>query len=343
MGSAMGARPNTPNKSVSKPPKTAKPNDSSAGDVGVEWRTVALAVLVFSTWIAVVVGFRRLPLPVAILFLGVASAWHSSLQHELIHGHPFRNQNQRWNAVLGWLPLGIWLPYGSYRDSHLTHHRNEFLTDPLEDPESWYRSRSSWLNASTPMRALLWVNRTLIGRVLIGPWLSILGFVRSEFFAIIRGDQRKLRQWSVHLPLAAGVVVFAVGVCQIPLWQFVFGDVFVGTAFILIRSFAEHRWLPGTETKSAMVRAGVFWRVLYLNNNLHHAHHARPKLAWYLLPKAADAMGASEAAQAGAGFYDGYGELFRKHAVRPFDQPLHPAEGTLDRWRLSGTAPTQSV
>jgi fatty acid desaturase len=341
MESAMGASRNTqPNR---KPTTQTKPNNSSAGKLGVDhidWRTLALAVTVLVTWVAALLSFRVLPLPIAILVLGVATAWHSSLQHELIHGHPF--QNSRWNAALGWLPLGLWLPYGSYRDSHIRHHRNEILTDPVDDPESWYRSQASWLNESTFMRAVFWMNRTLVGRIVVGPWLSVLGYWRSELQHLTRGDNKRFRQWSIHVPLAAGVTAFAVGVCGLPLWAFLVGDIYVGTAFILVRSFAEHRWVPGTASKSAVVRAGFGWRMLFLNNNLHHAHHEQPSLAWYLLPEAADAMRAGEAAEAGAGFYDGYREVFRRYAFRPFGQPLHPAEGSLDAWRLSGTTPAQS-
>jgi fatty acid desaturase len=338
MGATRNAQP------IRKQTPHAKPNKSSAGDRGidnVDWRTLTLAATIFAAWVGALLSFGAIPLPVAVVLLGVATAWHSSLQHELIHGHPFRNP--RWNAALGWLPLGLWLPYGAYLDSHIRHHRNEILTDPLNDPETWYRSHASWLNESTPMRAVLWINRTLAGRIVVGPWLSILGFVRSEFRHILKGDVHRFRQWSAHVPLAAGVIAFAVGVCGIPLWAFLLGDVYVGTALILIRSFAEHRWVPGTATKSAVVRAGFGWRMLYLNNNLHHAHHEQPALAWYLLPEAADAMNAGETAEAGAGFYDGYREVFRKFTFRPFDQPLHPAEGSLDAWRLTGTTPTQSV
>ncbi len=63
-------------------------------------------------------------------------AWQGSLQHEVMHGHPTRNR--RINDAIGWPPLSLWLPYPIYRVSHLRHHRDEYLTDPIEDPESTY-------------------------------------------------------------------------------------------------------------------------------------------------------------------------------------------------------------
>ena len=50
-----------------------------------------------------------------------------------------------------------------------------------------------------------------------------------------------------------------------------------------VRSFAEHRFVDGG-TQSAVVRAGPVMSLLFLNNNLHLSHHARPGVPWYQLP-----------------------------------------------------------
>jgi hypothetical protein len=56
--------------------------------------------------------------------------------------HPTR---VRWiNTLIGCWPLALWLPFENYRHSHLTHHRDERLTDPLDDPESYYWWREDW-------------------------------------------------------------------------------------------------------------------------------------------------------------------------------------------------------
>ena len=60
-------------------------------------------------------------------------AWQMSLQHEAIHGHPTR---MKWlNTAIATWPLALWLPYETYRLTHLQHHNDAYLTDPLEDPE----------------------------------------------------------------------------------------------------------------------------------------------------------------------------------------------------------------
>ena len=61
---------------------------------------------------------------------------HGSLQHEFLHGHP--TSSQTLNTLLIWFPMGLWMPFTIYRDSHIAHHRCERLTDPLQDPESFY-------------------------------------------------------------------------------------------------------------------------------------------------------------------------------------------------------------
>ncbi len=75
--------------------------------------------------------------------LAPAGAWlialHGSLQHEALHLHPTRHA---WlNTLLAGAPLGLWMPYPIYRDSHLAHHAAASLTDPLGDPESCYAPR----------------------------------------------------------------------------------------------------------------------------------------------------------------------------------------------------------
>jgi len=66
--------------------------------------------------------------------LALVITLHSSLQHEVIHGHP-----TKWavvNALLVWPAIGLFIPYARFRDSHLAHHQDARLTDPYDDPET---------------------------------------------------------------------------------------------------------------------------------------------------------------------------------------------------------------
>ena len=54
-------------------------------------------------------------------------AFHGSLQHEALHGHPTRSAAL--NEFLVFPPLSLWIPYRRYKKLHLTHHRNDTITD----------------------------------------------------------------------------------------------------------------------------------------------------------------------------------------------------------------------
>src|SRR5579871_6417391 len=87
----------------------------------VEWPTLGVALAVLGGFFVLTAAFSKLPLLVAAPLLSFVLAWYSSLQHETIHGHP--TPSRRFNAMLGSLPLALWIPYTVYRDTHLRHHR----------------------------------------------------------------------------------------------------------------------------------------------------------------------------------------------------------------------------
>ena len=290
---------------------------------GVEWRTVAVAVGVHGLWLAVVALHGAVPWPLTVLALGLVSAWHGSLQHETIHGHPFRSQ--RLNALLASLPVSLHLPYLVYRRYHWAHHDCPELTDPTDDSESFYVTARRWESIGPLRRAFLVAHHTLLGRLVLGPPRYIAGVLVHQAREIWRGDRELARWWSAHVVAATALGWFVVAVMGLPLWQYLLGATYLGNALTLMRSYCEHRWVEGA-TRSAVVRSGRFFSMLYLYNNLHHVHHADPGVAWYRLPAHAEATGGYEEAAAGAGLYRGYFELARRFLVRPFDHPVHPTE-----------------
>ena len=137
--------------------------------------TWAVIAAIYGGWSLLTWHHADIPLWLLIPAGALLIAWHGSLQHETIHGHPTR---RRWlNTALGWPPLGLWLPYAIYRESHLLHHNNRQLTEPGADPESFYLTAESWTRMGPVWRGLHMVNRTLLGRLAIGPALVIGGFI----------------------------------------------------------------------------------------------------------------------------------------------------------------------
>jgi fatty acid desaturase len=107
-------------------------------------------------------------------------------------------------------------------------------------------------------------------------------------------------------------------------WEYLVGFVVMGQSLTLLRSFVEH-CAVADGTRSAVVKAGPVMSLMYLNNNLHHTHHAQPSTPWYSLPDLHRAMDSDQSAAVGAGLYSrGYLEVARRNFVKPFCQPDHP-------------------
>jgi fatty acid desaturase len=88
----------------------------------VEWPTLALLVVTYAAWaLATTILWAWSP-TLAVLLAAVAVAQHSSLQHEVLHGHPFRNPHL--NHALVFLPIGLFYPYLRFKDTHLAHHHD---------------------------------------------------------------------------------------------------------------------------------------------------------------------------------------------------------------------------
>jgi fatty acid desaturase len=250
-------------------------------------------------------------------------AWYGSLQHEATHMQlaPWRALNDA-PAIL---PLALWLPFPIYRASHRAHHDFAILTDPRRDPESFYVDQATWHRLPAPAKWLLLAHNTLLGRLVLGPPLVIGQFLVAEVRALLQGGRRHLAAWLWHLPAVAVVLVWVVGVCGIPLWAYVLLFVYPGTSLTLVRSFAEHKAANTARERTAVVEAGGFFSLLFLNNNLHYPHHERPNLPWHALPAYYRANRQRLLSENGGLLYrGGYLEIARRFLLRPIDSPAHP-------------------
>lgn len=264
----------------------------------------------YGGWFVVTAAHDALPWWLVIGLLAWWSAWHTSLQHELIHGHPFANSAA--NNALGWVPLNLWIDYGDYRKSHIAHHRSTNLTDPLDDPESFYRTPEQWQRTGSVTRLALRANRTLLGRLTIGPALVVATSLR----------RRAWRHWPVQAVGVILVLAWVVGVCHMPIALYGAG-IYGGLSLTLLRSYAEHRNTPDPSLRSAVVHTGPALSLLFLNNNLHYAHHAFPGVSWHRLPALLRDLDLDDLATSGAGVWHGYRQVVRAHLLRPVDGPVH--------------------
>lgn len=289
----------------------------------IEWPTVAVAVALYSsfgllTWYATVLPWW-LVLPAG----GYLVAWHGSLQHEAVHGHPTR---WAWLNELLVLPsLWLWLPFRIYRETHLRHHVDAWLTDPMEDPESYYVTAEQWQRSGPWARRFLWARNTLAGRLLLEPAACMLRFWRREAQRLLNGDFSRLPAWLLHAAGCALVLVWVLWVCGLPFWTYVALFVYPGLSLTLLRSFLEHQARPEVAARTAIVESGAVFSLLYLNNNLHALHHAEPGVPWYRLRALYRARRDTLLAANGGYRYSGYAEIVARYLLWPKEYAVQTA------------------
>ena len=288
----------------------------------IEWPTIALSAIIYSMWFALTLFWAHLPFWALTIAGAWTTAWHMSLQHEIIHGHPTR---KRWiNNLIGQWPLAIWLPFENYRHSHLAHHNDERLTDPLDDPESFYWRQDQWDDIGRFGRAMVRLQASLIGRLIIGPLWASARLWKMEVAAIAAGKPRKLRDTARHILEVSVVLIWVLGVCRMPLLTYLLCFAYAGTSLAMVRSFAEHRAESIVERRTAIVEKSWIFGPLFLFNNLHVAHHMRHTMPWYALPRWYRINREALIERNGGLVYDTYRDIFRRYLFRPHDQALHP-------------------
>lgn len=284
-----------------------------------EWRTLGVIVAVYGLTVLTVVRYDVLTVWLAIPLLSVLGAWHLSMQHEIIHGHPFTDQ--RINDALGSIPITLWIPYYAFKKDHIEHHSSD-LTNPALDNESYYVSQQQWDNAGPLRRAVWTANRTILFRMFVWTIVSTITYVVSVLKRAARGDASDRRTVVLHV-IGVAAVVYLVSLSSMPVWQFALGTMYGGRILNAIRPFPEHKYQSGVETRTAMIMAGPFMSLLMLNNNLHIAHHEEPWVAWYRVKALSNRVNAVERArEAGVLYEGGYAEVFRKFSFMPVDSPV---------------------
>ena len=282
-----------------------------------------LLISVYGTWALATYFHQALPVWALLPIGATLIAWHGSFQHEAVHDH---FSKRRWlNDLIAYPPLSLWLPFPIYRQSHRAHHSFKILTDPWRDPESFYVDRKSWTALPTSLHILLTWHNTLLGRILIGPFLAIGQFLYAEALAGLKGDRAHAVTWLIHVPATAAVVAWITVVADMSIWVYLACFVLPGLSLTLVRSFAEHKAADTPLERTAIVEAGSFFSLLFLNNNLHYAHHRRPDLPWQALPqyyrRHRDALLRENG---GLCYTGGYRELASRFLTRPVDRPEHP-------------------
>jgi len=279
---------------------------------------IALCYCVFgsATYLA---GAEGGALPVMILALVITL--YSSLQHEVIHCHPFRKQT--WNDALIFPALGLFVPYLRFKETHLAHHFDPNLTDPYEDPETNFVDVLKWNKMSFLRRLGHKLNTTLLGRMTVGPIIGLGGFLRDDFEAFLNGEKRLVWHYVHHLFGVAIVLFWLVMITNFPIWQYV-AAAYLGMSILRIRTYLEHQAHERAAARSVIIEDRGLLAFLFLNNNFHAVHHSHPRLVWHQLPKAFERKRTHFLKKNDGYHYRSYWSVFKDHFVRPKDGPVHP-------------------
>lgn len=284
-----------------------------------DWPTLAVLFLCFALMGIALAAPHGYPLQQALLMV-FALVLHSSLSHEIMHGHPFRARSV--NTALGLFQPGFFIPFLRFRALHLAHHRNPELTDPYDDPESNYLDPERWERLPRAVRIVLVFNNTLLGRMLIGPAIGLGVFLRDDLRRIAGGERHIAWQWIAHLPSVA-VTLWLVSISSMPLWLYLVAA-YGALSVLRIRTFAEHRADARVAARSVIIEDRGPLAFLFLNNNLHVVHHVHPHLPWYKLPGVYRARRARFRRMNGGYVYRSYADLFAAHLFRMKDPVAHP-------------------
>lgn len=291
-----------------------------------EWPTLLLATLCHASWLLLVLtGPQTFGTPGTVVLLVPLLTLYSSLQHEVLHGHPF---GVRWlDDALVAPAYGLFVPYLRFRTLHLAHHRDESLTDPYEDPESNFLHPTDWQGLSPVSRLVRRANNTLLGRVTLGPVLGMARFLRDDWCVLRRGDADRRRDcraaWAWHalalLPVACALAqpgALSAGVYALA--------AFCSLGLLRVRTFLEHRAHVEVAARTVIIESRGPLAFLFLFNSLHAVHHRHPRMPWFRMHAYFHRHRAELLAGNGDYRYRSYAEVLRRYLLRGKDPVPHP-------------------
>lgn len=287
-----------------------------------EWPTLLLILAAAAIWMLLIGNYSDLGPWVVCPLAAIVVTLQASLQHEVLHGHPTRYPGV--NEALVYCSLGLFIPYRRFKSLHLRHHNNDRLTDPYDDPETFYLAWADWQKLPRLLQVILTINNTLLGRLLIGPLVSMIGFLGAEIRMMVSGDRVVMRAWLHHVAGAVPVLLYITLVGGMPIWLYLLFVSYPAMSLLMLRTYAEHRAHENAEARSIIVEFCPVFSLLFLNNNLHVVHHAHPRAAWYELPAMYRAAKADWQRRNEGYVFASYAQLARNYLFKVKEPVPHP-------------------
>jgi fatty acid desaturase len=304
----------------------------------IEWPTLLLIVTTYTLWLLATDVVYAWSATAGIILTGLLITQFSSLQHEALHGHPFRNA--KLNEAILTPGITLTVPFGRFRDTHLAHHHDPILTDPYDDPESNFVDPVVWPTLSPLVRLILLINNTLLGRIVVGPIWGGYVWLKGEAQLILGGDRAVQRDWALQA-LGLIPVIAWLWVAAMPWWAYLI-SAWIGHGLLKIRTYLEHRAHDLTRARTVIVEDRGPLALLFLNNNFHAVHHMHPNVAWYKLPGLYASQLAHYQRRNEGYVYSSYLPVFRQYFLRAKDPVPHPLMPDQANLRNVGMSPELS-
>ena len=122
----------------------------------------------------------------------------------------------------------------------------------------------------------------------------------------------------------AMVYVWVSVVCGMPFLFYMLAIAYWGNSLTMMRSYAEHRAHDEASCRIIVVETNPVVSFLYLNNNLHMAHHELPRLPGTACPPSTRATGSACSRRTAPISCAAIREIARRWLVRPKEPVAHP-------------------
>ena len=287
-----------------------------------ECPTWLLIIVTYSAWMILTYHYESIPLWISILTGSILVCLHGSLQHEAIHNHPTKID---WlNTTLVSFPLGIWMPYLLYKKFHLNHHETPKLSHPGLDTESFYVSQSTWNNIGPLAQSILWINQTILGRLIIGPPLFIITSIFTELKKVSSLSHERLTIYLNYVIFFIPTYYWIAIYCNINFLDYFLFIALPGHSLTMLRSYFEHKPGKNNSLSTAIIEGCPITRLVYLNNNYHLIHHLQQNLPWFKI-KAEFEQNKEHYLNVNQHYYfKHHYELMIRYLFQPKDSPIHP-------------------
>jgi fatty acid desaturase len=221
----------------------------------------------------------------AVVMIPVYSLIHEA-EHNMLLPNPF------WNAAVGrWLGLLFVVSFTFLTHCHLRHHvknRTDIEMWDLyrEGQNKWRRRCNLYLMMSAMGYLSLWLSVVLFALM---PFLLYCGFFQrhTEIAGFLEGSDRhdkivaiRLESWAVLIFQAS--IIWALHLRLLP-WLILF---LIHGLVWSSQNYVNHAFSPRDIINGAHnLKMPVWLKPVYLNFNLHLAHHQNPRIPWAHLPR----------------------------------------------------------